>query len=61
MIVVGAGPVGLTAALLLGRRGHEVRVLERRPEPPGCPAPCTWTARRCGCSPTPGWPRASPR
>ncbi|GAA4327794.1 hypothetical protein GCM10023162_33790 [Klenkia terrae] len=37
MIVVGAGPVGLTAALLLGRRGHDVRVLERRPEPPGVP------------------------
>ncbi|SSC23406.1 FAD binding domain-containing protein, partial [Klenkia terrae] len=37
VIVVGAGPVGLTAALLLGRRGHEVRVLERRPEPPGVP------------------------
>jgi 3-(3-hydroxy-phenyl)propionate hydroxylase len=32
-IVVGAGPVGLTAALLLARRGVDVRVLERHREP----------------------------
>ncbi|MBU6317448.1 MAG: FAD-dependent monooxygenase, partial [Acidobacteria bacterium] len=30
-LVVGAGPVGLTAALLLHELGHSVRVVERRP------------------------------
>ncbi|TQN40871.1 3-(3-hydroxy-phenyl)propionate hydroxylase [Blastococcus colisei] len=33
MVVVGAGPVGLTAALLLARRGVDVRVLEKHREP----------------------------
>ena len=33
MLVVGAGPVGLTAALLLARRGVEVLLVERHPEP----------------------------
>ena len=32
LLIVGAGPVGLTAALELTRRGRRVRVLERRRE-----------------------------
>ncbi|MFF3415790.1 FAD-dependent oxidoreductase [Streptomyces sp. NPDC002698] len=38
--VVGAGPVGLLAALALGRQGWQVTLLERRSEPaPGGPPP----------------------
>ena len=33
VVVVGAGPVGCTAALLLADRGIPVTVLERYPEP----------------------------
>ena len=37
VVVVGAGPVGCTAALLLAARGLEVLLLERRPAPPPVP------------------------
>jgi 2-polyprenyl-6-methoxyphenol hydroxylase-like FAD-dependent oxidoreductase len=33
VVIVGAGPVGLAAARMLGLRGHAVLVLERWPEP----------------------------
>ena len=32
LTVIGAGPVGSLLALSLARRGHEVRVFERRPD-----------------------------
>ncbi len=33
--VVGSGPAGLTAAWLLGRKGHHVKIFEAGPEPGG--------------------------
>jgi heterodisulfide reductase subunit A-like polyferredoxin len=51
VIVVGAGPVGCTAALLLADQGVPVTLLERHPSPIRCrtrstsmtksPGPCT--------------------
>ncbi len=32
-LIVGAGPVGLTAALLLAERGIQTRIIDKRPEP----------------------------
>ncbi|MGY1702569.1 bifunctional 3-(3-hydroxy-phenyl)propionate/3-hydroxycinnamic acid hydroxylase [Geodermatophilus sp. SYSU D00766] len=37
VVVVGAGPVGATAALLLARRGLAVLLLDRQPRPPAVP------------------------
>ncbi|HEX5497226.1 MAG TPA: bifunctional 3-(3-hydroxy-phenyl)propionate/3-hydroxycinnamic acid hydroxylase [Mycobacteriales bacterium] len=37
VVIVGYGPVGQLAALLLGRRGHRVAVYERRTQPYGLP------------------------
>lgn len=33
VLIVGAGPVGLTAALELARRGQQARIIEREPAP----------------------------
>lgn len=32
VVIVGAGPGGLTAAMILGRRGYEVEVFEKQPQ-----------------------------
>src|ERR1022692_2435441 len=42
IVIVGAGVVGLGAALLLSGDGHEVTVLERDDEPPPAGAEEIW-------------------
>lgn len=48
VIVIGGGVGGLTAALALGRAGHQVTVLERDPLPPTADAEEAFTAERRG-------------
>ena len=45
VLVVGAGPVGMTAALLLSRLGIPSRIIERRPAPQSAPAAHVVNAR----------------
>jgi 2,4-dichlorophenol 6-monooxygenase len=45
VLVVGAGPVGLTAALLFTELGHTVRIVERRAGPQRAPAAHVLNAR----------------
>ncbi|WP_238161606.1 NAD(P)-binding protein [Micromonospora endolithica] len=43
ILVPGAGPAGLTTAMLLARDGHQVTLLERDPAPPPvAPAATAW-------------------
>ncbi|HYB98633.1 MAG TPA: FAD-dependent monooxygenase [Candidatus Limnocylindrales bacterium] len=45
VLIVGAGPVGLTAAMLLGRMGITAAIVERRPGPQRAPAAHVVNAR----------------
>ena len=45
LLIVGAGPVGLTAALLFTELGHTVRIVDRRPGPQRAPAAHVLNAR----------------
>jgi 2,4-dichlorophenol 6-monooxygenase len=45
VLIVGAGPVGLTAALLFTELGHTVRIVDRRPGPQRAPAAHVLNAR----------------
>ena len=56
VVVVGAGPVGLTAALLLPARGLRCASSSGTGRRIPCPAPSTWTTRCSACCRRPGWP-----
>lgn len=43
IVVLGAGMVGLTTAMMLARDGHQVTVLDRDPAEPPAPASAAWT------------------
>ena len=45
LIIIGAGPAGMTAALLLARLGIPTRIIERRATPQSAPAAHVVNAR----------------
>jgi 2-polyprenyl-6-methoxyphenol hydroxylase-like FAD-dependent oxidoreductase len=45
VLIVGAGPVGISAAMLLRKMGHSVRIVERREGPQRAPAAHVTNAR----------------
>ena len=45
VLIVGAGPVGISAAMLLHKMGHSVRIIERREGPQRAPAAHVINAR----------------
>jgi 2,4-dichlorophenol 6-monooxygenase len=53
VLVVGAGPAGMTCALLLSRLGIASRVVERRAGPQSAPAAHVVKASTRGRSPPP--------
>lgn len=40
VLIVGAGPVGISAAMLLHKMGHSVRIIDRREGPQRTRSPC---------------------
>jgi len=49
VVVVGAGPIGLAAAMLLAAEGHDVTVIEKDPEASPSSGPEAWDGwRRAG-------------
>lgn len=46
IIVIGAGPGGLAAAMNLASQGYQVDVYEKQPYVGGATLPLNWTASR---------------